>query len=52
MKHPSKLDQARIKSSQKRLKNKDSKSKTHRVDSNIDTINKWRQVINGTSKEG
>lgn len=50
MKHFSKLDQDRIKSSQKHLKNKDSKNKTHRADSNIDTINKWRQVINGVSK--
>lgn len=45
MKHLNKLDQNVIKSSQKHLKNEDSKSKTHRVDSNIDTINKWRQVI-------
>jgi hypothetical protein len=50
MNHSSQLSQARIKSSQKHLKNKESKSKTHRADSNIDTINKWRQVINGVSK--
>lgn len=45
MKHINQLDQDRIKSSQKYLKNKESKSKTHRVNSNRDTINKWRQVI-------
>lgn len=46
MKHISQLDQDRIKSLQKHLENEDSKNKTHRDDSNIDTINKWRQVIN------
>lgn len=46
MKHISQLDQDRIKNSQKHLENEDSKNKTHRDDSNIDTINKWCQVIN------
>lgn len=52
MKHLSQLDQTGIKSSHKHRKNEDSKSKIHRIDSNIDTINKWRQVINGVSKGG
>lgn len=51
MKHLSQLNQDEIKSSQNHLEDEDSKSKTHRVDSNIDTINKWRQVIDEFSEE-
>lgn len=46
MKHINQLDKNVIKNSQKHLENEDSKNKTYRDDSNIDTINKWRQVIN------
>jgi hypothetical protein len=46
MKHINQLEQNVVKNSQKHLENEDSKNKTHRDDSNIDTINKWRQVIN------